>query len=42
MQVKGKKKEKVKKKKKYNDVNFWKADIIPNDDIMSALLNDLD
>ena len=28
--------------KNYNDVNFWKADIIPNDDIMSALLNDLD
>ena len=30
------------KNKEYNDVNFWRAEIAPNDDIMSAVLNDLD
>ena len=28
--------------KSYNDVNYWKTEIIPNDNIMSAILNDLD
>ena len=30
------------KDKMYNDVNFWKAEIVPSDEIMSAVLNDLD
>ena len=28
--------------KKYNEVNFWAAPITPNDDIMSAILNDIE
>ena len=28
--------------KSFNDVNYWKTEIIPNDNIMSAILNDLD
>ena len=28
--------------KKYNEVNFWTAPITPNDDIMSAILNDIE
>jgi hypothetical protein len=28
--------------KSFNDVNYWKPEIIPNDDIMSAMLSDLD
>ena len=28
--------------KKYNEVNFWTAPIAPNDDIMSAILNDIE
>ena len=28
--------------KEYNDVNFWKTEISPNDEIMSSVLNDLD
>ena len=28
--------------KSFNDPNYWKPEIIPNDDIMSAILNDLD
>ena len=28
--------------KKFNDVNFWKPEIEPNDNIMTAVLNDLD
>ena len=28
--------------KKYNDVNFWVTHIKPNDDIMSAILNDIE
>ena len=28
--------------KQFNEVNFWKPEIKPNDDIMSAVLNDLD
>ena len=34
--------EESEKDKIYNDVNFWKAEIMPTDDIMSAVLNDLD
>ena len=34
--------EESEKDKIYNDVNFWKAEIVPNDEIMSAVLNDLD
>ncbi len=30
------------KDKKYYDGNFWRVEIAPNDDIMSAVLNDLD
>ena len=29
-------------KKDYNEVNYWKPEIKSNDDIMSAILNDLD
>ena len=28
--------------KRFNDVNYWKADVRPDDNIMSAVLNDLD
>jgi len=28
--------------KSFNDVNYWKTEIIPDDNIMSAILNDLD
>ena len=28
--------------KKYNDVNFWKMESVPEDSIMSSILNDLD
>ena len=28
--------------KSFNDPIYWKPEIIPNDDIMSAILNDLD
>ena len=34
--------EETEKDKDYNDVNYWKVDIIPNDDIMSSIINDLD
>ena len=28
--------------KQYNDVNYWNPGIVPNDDIMSSILNDLE
>ena len=34
--------EETEKEKKYNDVNFWRPGIIPLDDIMSSILQDLD
>ena len=33
--------EESEKDKVYNDVNFWKAEIMPTDDIMNAIMNDL-
>ena len=30
------------KDKPYNDVNYWKPEITPNDGILNAVLNDLD
>jgi len=34
--------EETEEEKSYNDVNYWKSEIKPDDDIMSAVLNDLD
>ena len=34
--------EETEEEKQYNDVNFWKSEIKPDDNIMSAILNDLD
>ena len=28
--------------KQYNDVNYWNPGIVPNDDIMSAIMNDIE
>jgi len=34
--------EETEEEKSFNDVNYWKSEIKPDDDIMSAMLNDLD
>ena len=34
--------EETEEEKRFNDVNYWKADVKPDDNIMSAVLNDLD
>ncbi len=34
--------EESQKDKEYNDVNFWKPEVKPNDDILSSILKDLD
>ena len=34
--------EETEEEKSYNDVNYWKPEIKPDDDIMSSIINDLD
>ena len=34
--------EETEEEKSFNDVNYWKTEINPDDNIMSAILNDLD
>ena len=34
--------EESEKDKFYNDVNFWRAEVMPNDEILSSILKDLD